>query len=110
MVVIPFSNSQYPSFVQEISLEEKVYKFRFYWNDRFDYWSMAILNFEDTIVLSGIKLVLNYELIQRYRHRDIPQGQLYVIDPSDTLVRIGREDLDNTVNLIYVEVEDFATL
>lgn len=110
MFAIQFENSNYAAFTQEVTLDETDFKLKFYWNSRFEYWSMTISDFEDNIIVSGIKLVLNYDLLNPYRHLDVPAGQLYVLDPSDTLLRINREDIDKNVSLFYVEETDFATV
>lgn len=110
MFTIPFSDSIYSAFTQQVTLDDTDFNLKFYWNDRFKYWSMSIADFEDNIIVEGIKLVLNFDLIQPYRHLSVPEGQLYVLDSSDTLLRIERYDIDKNVNLFYVEESDFAII
>lgn len=110
MIIIPFSNSEFPSFIQEVTIDNAVYKFRFYWNDRFEYWSMSIFDFEDNIIIHGIKLVINYELFNPFRYLDIPRGALYVIDTTDSIDKIGRDDMDTNCRLLYLTEADLATI
>jgi len=110
MIIVPFSDSNFSAFIQEITIDDRVYKFRFYWNDRFKYWSMSIFDFEDNIILHGIKLVVNYELLNPFRHLEIPRGALYIIDTTDNINKIGRNDMDVNCRLLYLTEAEIATL
>ena len=105
MIRIPFEN--YPSFRQEVLLDNTSYILDFNWNSRGQFWSMGIYNvFKEPVVL-GIKLVLNYELINQFSAYDIPQGEMYVIDPSGDRGEIEQYDLVNgRCSLIYLSEDE----
>lgn len=106
MVQIPFT--EYPATTKEITLDEESYKFTFVWNTRGEFWTLSILSVNDTPILSGVKLVLNYELVNVYRHLKIPQGLLYVYDPTNNQSKIQFSDFDtNGRNLKLVYIEEF---
>lgn len=110
MIQIPFV--QYPSYTKEIILEENTFIFSFVWNTRGEFWTLTIMDTQKNFIINGIKLVLNYNLFQDYKHLDIPQGNLYVIDLSNDVSKIKYDDFTNerTLSLIYQEVADLVTV
>lgn len=101
MRIIPFPGQA--SFSEEITLENKVYRFRFDWNTSGQYWSMSIYNRDLELLVSGIKIVLDYELISDYAYMGLPEGEIYAMDTSNELLTIGRNDIGDRVFLAYVE-------
>ena len=110
MVLIPFT--VYPSITKEVTFDERGYKLLFTWNTRMEAWTLSFLELDDTPILSGIKLVLNYELISIYRHLDIPQGNLYVIDLSNNEEKIDYNDFSNErrLSLAYYEEGELESI
>ena len=108
MVTIPFA--EFPAFTQEIILDNVPYRFSFNWNTRGEFFTMSIADRDEVKLLSGIKLVMDFELIRRYPGRGQPPGELYVIDPSGQLERVGRNDFQDKVSLVYVEENEVATI
>ncbi len=101
MVKLPFPGS--PSFTEEITLEDRPYRFRFDWNYTGNYWSMMISDRELNVLVAGIKIVPAYELIADFPGRNLPPGELYAIDTTGEVRKIGRNDIGDRVQLIYVE-------
>jgi hypothetical protein len=102
----------YPSYTNEVILDNKSYIFKFVWNTRGEFWTLSILDTDKNIILSGVKFVLNYSLLSDYYHLDIPKGSLYVIDLTDNNNKIAFEDFNNErqLSLIYATEADFATV
>ena len=100
-VTIPFST--YPSYSKDIVLEGIKYRFMFQWNNRAEAWSMSILTTDNVAILSGVKLVLNYDLLQIHRHLAVPQGKLFVVDLSNNETKIAYDDFTNErgLQLVY---------
>lgn len=108
MLIIPFK--EFPAFTEEITLDGRPYKLTFIWNTRGEFWSLSFYTRQD-VHIAAIKLVLNYELIDRYPDYNLPPGRLYVIDTTRDFSPIGRYDFtnDRDLNLVYVseaEVEE----
>lgn len=103
MVILPFS--EFPTFTEEIILDNIPYKFNFKWNTRGDYWQLGIYDRTEVLLIS-VKVVLNFELLSLYRHFGGPQGELYTIAMVDGLSRIERESIGDTVELIYLGVDE----
>lgn len=109
MIIIPFVN--YPAYTEDILIDEFNYRFRFVWNNRGQFWTLSILNANENIeIINGIKLVLNYELLKQYRYLKIPKGNLFVVDVSGNLSRIGYEDFINDRNLQILYLSPGETL
>jgi hypothetical protein len=111
MIIIPFT--EYPSVSKEIVIDDISYIFSFVWNTRMEAWTLSIYTIENEPILVGIKLVLNYELIRMYRHLDIPQGEMYVIDITDNETKIAYDDFTSSgrnLILAYYEEGEFESI
>lgn len=95
-----------PSYKEEVTLDGRPYLLSFHWNTRGEYWSMAIADRDEVMLLSGIRLVMLFPLIH-YRHVDsrLPPGELIVMDTSANTIyqEPGRYDFSNNrCSLYYV--------
>lgn len=100
MLIIPFSGQA--SFSQEVTLDGVPYRFRFDWNEFSGAWTMSIYDRKLVPLVAGIKIVLDYELIGDYRYRGLPKGEIYAVEKTNTLRKIGRNDLGDLAYLAYV--------
>ena len=99
--IIPFKD--FPAFVEKVVLDGVPYQLRFWWNSTGEYWTLQMLNNSGTILLSGIKIVLGIELISAFVWMGLPPGELWAIDSTDELDRIGLNDLSSgAVYLRYI--------
>jgi len=110
MRLIPFKNL--PAFTEEITLDNTPYVFDFIWNSRDSAWGMSILDREQTPLILGITLVINFELITKFSYiENFPQGQMYVVREDGTYDEIEQNELFNgTCSLIYFEENEDATI
>lgn len=98
--IIPFFN-EHTSFSMEVSLEEKPYSFLFTYNARGDFWTMSMFDLEANLILAGIKVVINYELISIFNHLEIPKGFIFTLDTTRKELRVNRENMGSVINLVY---------
>lgn len=98
-VVIPFKN--FPSFTQNITLDNIVLNFKFVWNGRDNAWYMDILDSVNSPILNGIKIVNGWELITRFTDIRLPQGALLVVSLRSDEEIIGRDDMIDNYKLVY---------
>lgn len=103
--IIPFFNN-FAAFKETIVLESSSYVFQYNYNSRGDYWTMTISDTEDNILIAGVKVVLDYELITSWPGRNLPEGYLLPIDSTESAVRIDRNNLGDTVDNIYLEEDE----
>jgi hypothetical protein len=95
------------SFSEQVTLDGSTYTITFQWNSRGSFWSMTFADSNNTIILSGVKLVVNYELISSWPDRGLPPGELYILDPTGDDSDAQFDDFGNgRLEMIYVtEVE-----
>lgn len=107
MIQIP-TDFNSPSFRQTIQLGASVYSLTFTWNGREEFWYMDIaMNINDPIV-SGIKLVVDWSLINRFADARLPTGHIVALDLSGQGLDAARNDLGSRVALIFMTDEEFA--
>jgi hypothetical protein len=105
MITIPFT--EFPYFTEDIVLDGSGYRFSFLWSERAQAWSMSIRDLSDVSILEGVPLALNQDVLKQYRHLAIPQGELWVVDTSESLGSIGRNDIfSGTVEIVYIPVAE----
>ncbi len=86
----------------EITLDNTPFILERKWNSRGGFWVMKWYNRNRDILVSGLKIVINYDLIGWYPDRGLPPGQLFAIEDKLTTDRIGRDDFINgRLSLVY---------
>jgi hypothetical protein len=92
----------------QTELDGKVYGFDLHWNTRDEAWYLTILDSDDEVLLAGLKLVVSFPLISRFRSFDLPPGELEAVDTNTTTAEVdpGLDDLGQRVLLIYTPPED----
>lgn len=95
----------------EAELDGQVFFLRLSWNSEGEFWSLGLSDFERTVVLSGIRIVPDVNLLAMWRHLPIPRGELYALLMDETRGDFVRGDfLDGIGALIYVEQDEDVTL
>jgi hypothetical protein len=106
-VTIPFGST--PSFLIDVPLQSLVYRFKYKWSSRFEYWEVGIYDTQDNVLIEGLKIVLNYNIIAQYVDRNLPRGKIIPIRVSGETRKIEKEELiDGRVLLSFFEEIDDA--
>lgn len=107
MTIIPMYS--YPDYSEDLLIGDVVYTFSFTWNTKGKFWAMSISLFDEPIVL-GIKLVLSFEVYNRFSYlSDTLKGYMYVAPLRDDVSTISEESFVNgDCSLVYVGVNDAA--
>lgn len=103
-VVIPFKS--FPSFIENITLDDIVLNFKFIWNGRDNAWYMDISDSINDPILQGIKVINGWELIARYTDIRLPQGALLVVSLNSDEEIIDRNGMIDNYSLIYLTEEE----
>jgi hypothetical protein len=98
------------SYSEELTLDEAQFRFALRYNKRGDFWVLDIADREGNMVIAGIKVVMAYELIRQYHYAAIPPGALATVDTAEPEARIGRDDLPDRVDLVYLTEAEYAAL
>jgi hypothetical protein len=99
MPLIPVRNDA--SFTETVSLDGKPYDLTFVWNQREESWQLTI-GFEAVTLISGVKIVPSWELINRFANSNLPPGLILVIDTAIKYTRPVKEDLGVRLKIFYV--------
>ena len=109
MIKIPFKST--PAFKEEILLDNIPYILEFTFNSRGDFWVLNIYSVDETLLIAGIKLVINYELISQFTDRGLPKGQLYVVRENQSMDRVSQLEFEqNKTFLVYFTEEELVTV
>ncbi len=99
-----------PSFVEGLTIEGVNYQLRMDWNYRGQFWQMSWYDRDGALLVAGIKVVINYPLLDPYKYLPIPQGEMLALDASDPYARIEDGDLGTRVVLVYFTEAEYAAI
>jgi len=105
ILVIP-TDSDNSTYKQTIQIEGIYYILDIHWNTRDEAWYLSIYLADLTPIVTGIKLVIDYELINDYKVDSMPPGALFLIDTSLKGFPCGRVDLGQRCQLIYLTADE----
>ncbi len=100
MISIPFTTGL-DAFTEIVDLDDQSYLIGFAWNNREAAWYMSVATLEEVDIVTGIKLVMGMELLQRTARAGIPPGEIYAvaITPTDT---ITKDSIPAQVEIVYI--------
>jgi hypothetical protein len=103
---IPLSNNE-TNYLIDVVLSGIEYKLRLLYNVRASFWSISIYEIDDTPIVEGVRLVINYPIFENIVNKKLPKGRLYLIDVSDTKIEALQDDLGTRCVLVYDDgIED----
>lgn len=89
-----------------VELGGNPYVLRILWNERFEYFSLSVLEADNTPILTNVKMVKNYNLTQQFRDTRLPYGDFYFVQEKGSTARPSYTDLSTNCNLYYYETDD----
>ena len=92
-----------PYYDEKCELESVIYTLTFRWNERASLWVMDITTNNEEIIISGIPLVCNVDLLGRFRDTRLPQGMLFCYDNTQTGLDPDDTNFGTDVSLLYQE-------
>lgn len=84
------------------ALDGADYRLAIWWNTRDERWYLSVSESDGTLIVAGVPMVVDYPLLDRFAHEDLPTGVLMALDTSGEGAEAGQEDLGDRVRLIYV--------
>lgn len=108
--VIPLDTT-FTAFDVETSLGGTVFKFFFKYNSRTDRWEFDLFDAADTLLIQGVKIVLNISLLGQYQNLSFPAGEIRAVQ-NEIAVNTdpGRNDFDDRVELLFLTDAEIAEL
>lgn len=89
------------SFNFTTNLDGSVFGFEFKFNARLSYWTINLLDSANEPIYSGMRGVVDYNLLAHCSDPRKPEGKLYLIDTSGQGVDPGAFDIGTRVKLVY---------
>jgi hypothetical protein len=74
------------------------------WNTRGSFWSMSLSDANGNALVSGVRLVTMFPLLDQHPGLDMPPGSLFVYDPNPATrtMEPGRSDFTGGRNLSLI--------
>ncbi|CAG9173056.1 phage baseplate plug protein [Cupriavidus respiraculi] len=92
----------------EVVLDDRTFFLRLSWNSEAELWALTIENANNEVVIAGVAVVPDTRLLNRFRHLDVPAGELVALTP-DGRDHISREALPaGEVALVYLDEQDLV--
>lgn len=98
--------SEQASFTQTIPIDGITYKLQIYWNVRDEHWFFSLYLPDDTLVLTGIKMPVNFTLLNSFSGENVPPGDFLLYDDSGNNEPCGRDELGDRCLLLYITGDD----
>jgi hypothetical protein len=110
LYIIQTYADQNPRWTQSVDLSGIRYKFYIWWNTRAEAWSLAISDVNDKMLLAGIRLVPQIDLLGKYRATvpGLPPGMLLILDNEDNpqTAELTRDNFGTRFVLTYSYMEE----
>lgn len=92
-----------PDQVFSVTLGGNPYRVRVTWNERFGYWSLSLMEADETPIVMGLKMVENYLLLAHVEDDRLPTGDLILVRENGAPGRPLFDELGVNLGLYYVE-------
>ena len=92
-----------PDQVFSVTLGGNPYRVRVTWNERFGYWSLSLMEADETPIVMGIKMVENYLLLAHVEDDSLPTGDFILVRENGSPGRPLFDELGVNLGLYYVE-------
>ena len=88
---------------QTVALDNTVYRLTFVFNTRCLAWGMDIATQDGTVIVAGIKLLPQVDLLFRHKDTRLPKGRLFAVDveDGDEAPRPEKNQLGTKMRLLY---------
>lgn len=100
--------SDSPIYQQLTTLDGQDYNLTFHYNSRDFSWYLDIADLQRVPILTGIRLVVDWDLLRRCVDARRPPGILIANDLSGAGLDPGPDDLGTRVELLYFEAAEVA--
>lgn len=102
---LPLYAEQTARWSSRFDLDNRRFLFYFSWNTRCNYWELSIYDENDVLLAAGIRLVTLIDLLDLHRRRvkQLPKGELLLVQNSDKVSELSRDNLGIDYSILYVE-------
>ena len=108
MTPVPTPVDGYPHQTGQVQLGDALYTVGWKWNARDRAWYFTLSDVDSVPIISGVRVVLNINLLNGASDVRRPKGAIVVVDPSNKLGEPGLFDLGTRAKVVYIPPEEFA--
>lgn len=87
-------------------LDETPIRFDLYWNRRSQSYALNLKDVQDNIIIGGLKVVKDYDLISQYELDALPNGGLITVDTERDDRRIEKYEVGARIKVVFVAEEE----
>ena len=101
-LTLPLRTDGYPHYDFDVELDGRIYNLEMKWNERDSTWFMTMSDSEESPIVSGVRLVVDWDLLRTCVDARRPPGTLMAVDSTGEGYP-SLADLGSRVQLVYVE-------
>lgn len=105
MIRIPTSTES-AWFSQTVQLAGTLLRMELHWNARAGFWVMNLATVDREPIVSGVRIVPDWDLVGRLADPRLPKGRLVAADQSGRGEPPGRDELGSRVILYFIPEEE----
>ena len=90
-----------PSYTYEVELSGSYYNLEFMWNDRSSTWCLNINNYDESPIVTGIRLIPMINLLSTYKNPALPDGKLAFFNVSDQGAYPDQFNIETDFMMVY---------
>ena len=98
----------YPDRSFDIQLDGTTYRARWLWNERVGVWTFSLADRDGVAIVSGVRAVLNVDLLSGCVDPRRPPGPILVVDPTGTGTEATIDSLGQSVKVVYLTAAEIA--
>jgi len=99
-----------PNYSFEVELDGVEFKIDLRYNDRGSAWFMTILDTDDNVLRSGIKVVNDWPLLRLWKDSNRPEGEIVTVSQGARVSPPTLDELGVDVVLNYLDATEIATI
>lgn len=108
MQLLPMPADGYPHQTAQVQLGDTFYVVAWRWNTRDSAWFFSLSDVDGVAIVSGVRVVLNTDLLRGVSDTRKPDGVMAVVDPGGRATEPGLTDLGARVKVVFIPREELA--
>jgi hypothetical protein len=92
----------YPHQTAQAQLGDVFFTVEWRWNGRDGAWYFALSDIDAVRIVSGVRVMLNMDLLLGVSDARRPDGVIAVVDPAGRSIEPGLHDLGTRVKVVYI--------
>ena len=100
LTTLPIDASE-PAYTIDTDLSGVVFRIRIEWNTRGEFWTIGLLEMDDTVIVDGQAIRADWEPFRQIVDERMPAGRIIVVDMTGAGTDPAYDDLGVRVLVMY---------